>query len=1008
MPFEPGPSRVSWSFAAVPIQRACKTCAAEAREDDEPQIQPRLRLGAIDDPAEAEAERNAALVTDGEALEEAPPQPDEDDIQMRSRLGARPPGEPPAGFGRALASAMHGGSPLPAPVRATMERSFGWDFRAVRFHDDAAAARLTDLVSARAFTHGTHVFFGAQEYQPSTRTGRHLLAHELTHVVQQRAHADGAIRRQKKKDDKKARRIGYVHFYDASGKTTGTIPFFDVDVDSIDIPDGVYEFTVSEKNKLLTFTNYKNLPRIPLKKFPWQQAKAAATMRLQITEVGTGKTPPTPPTEEGVYGEFDHQGNLVLPPNANVSPVTLPTDQPQNAKQSDAKQPGTKQPGAKQGDGKADDAKGTAKGNVPGSKYGWLGILKLPKDWIRALEAAFEAMDTDGEYRALNETIRGLAELADKRSELGATFSSGEKLLEIMLGLEENPAFDTLGTWAMAENKPAPKAGGEKLKGVLAIAKKVVRLLEKVRRIFKPIFVVRGKFQELFAGVMAMIGTLESVEELMDAGADVENLGSTKVKELIQKASTDLGGKIDASVKGVLENVKLVVDTFGDADLISYSDLARAITAAALKFMPYPFKLGVKAASLLGLDSAIADNIVAKIIPKDALDALNGVVRSLAKRVEPTVRGAMAGAGEMLTGLGTELATELPQYFESAFAQGRRRPGAPEPGDRALAHAEHSVTRSHGAPLAPDMRDDMEGALGFDVSRAQIHTDGAAAAAADALGVDAFTTGSHVYFAHGRYQPESPAGRRLLAHELTHVEQQAGAGGTVQADWKSLRRKLIAMYGKKIKEGLTLSRRGSKGDLERSGRIREWVDQKLNKPVTMKDFQTADMKAAYSLIAKGKKWVVRRKLKYMGLVPGLTIDASNASGSTLGVLGLGLLTKLASFDPDRRARAALRRSLGVCTATEQAHHIVPLELKDAPLVHAAIASQTWHMNDGGDNGVCLPTIVHSSSHPNYTRRIRQQLDAIWKEKQWPGGERDLRAMVVSERARLKKRKTKLD
>jgi hypothetical protein len=263
-----------------------------------------------------------------------------------------------------------------------------------------------------------------------------------------------------------------------------------------------------------------------------------------------------------------------------------------------------------------------------------------------------------------------------------------------------------------------------------------------------------------------------------------------------------------------------------------------------------------------------------------------------------------------------------------------------------------------------------------------------------------------VYFAPGRYQPASSDGRRLLAHELTHVDQQATVADAPAAlpDWKSLRRKLIAMYGKKIREGLRLSRSGKKEDLDRAGRIREWVDKHRTKGVTKSDFNTADMKAAYTLIPKGKKWVVRRKLKYLGLVPGLTIDAKQASGSTIGILDLGLLTKLASFDPDNRARAALRRSLN-CKTTEQAHHIIPLELKDDPVIVAAIASGTWNMNDGSDNGVCISNAIHSGSHSNYTDSIRRQLATLGA---WPGAASKLRTIISAERAKLKRRTTKLD
>jgi hypothetical protein len=78
------------------------------------------------------------------------------------------------------------GRPLDAATRADMEPRFGHDFSAVRVHSDARAARSAAAVAARAYTVGPHVVMGAG-YQAGSPDGRRLLAHELTHVVQQRA-----------------------------------------------------------------------------------------------------------------------------------------------------------------------------------------------------------------------------------------------------------------------------------------------------------------------------------------------------------------------------------------------------------------------------------------------------------------------------------------------------------------------------------------------------------------------------------------------------------------------------------------------------------------------------------------------------------------------------------------------------------------------------------------------------------------------------------------------------
>lgn len=85
-----------------------------------------------------------------------------------------------------LQQARVGGSALPAPMRKPMERALGADFSGVRLHTDAAAHALNQLLHARAFTSGQDIFLGQGEYNPSSPGGQEVLAHELTHVVQQR------------------------------------------------------------------------------------------------------------------------------------------------------------------------------------------------------------------------------------------------------------------------------------------------------------------------------------------------------------------------------------------------------------------------------------------------------------------------------------------------------------------------------------------------------------------------------------------------------------------------------------------------------------------------------------------------------------------------------------------------------------------------------------------------------------------------------------------------------
>lgn len=81
--------------------------------------------------------------------------------------------------------ARSGGQPLAAPVRSAMEQAFGADFAGVRIHQSARADTLNRSIHARAFTSEQDLFFRQGEYNPNTVAGQGLLAHELTHVVQQ-------------------------------------------------------------------------------------------------------------------------------------------------------------------------------------------------------------------------------------------------------------------------------------------------------------------------------------------------------------------------------------------------------------------------------------------------------------------------------------------------------------------------------------------------------------------------------------------------------------------------------------------------------------------------------------------------------------------------------------------------------------------------------------------------------------------------------------------------------
>ena len=147
----------------------------------------RLSVGAANDSHEAEADTVAAQVTSALAGGDAPSSP----IAVTPVADTAAQGKDADGSGpvpdSVHAAVESSGTPLDAGVQRDMGHAFGGhDFSDVRVHTDSAAASSAADIGAVAYTVGSDVFFGDGAYQPSSEAGQSLLAHELTHTVQQR------------------------------------------------------------------------------------------------------------------------------------------------------------------------------------------------------------------------------------------------------------------------------------------------------------------------------------------------------------------------------------------------------------------------------------------------------------------------------------------------------------------------------------------------------------------------------------------------------------------------------------------------------------------------------------------------------------------------------------------------------------------------------------------------------------------------------------------------------
>ena len=103
------------------------------------------------------------------------------------QLSGRGPPVPSIPFEQSLASSKGGGSAMPGETRQFMESRFNADFSGVRIHTGSYANNLNRQINAQAFTHGRDIYFNSGKYDPHTASGGLLLAHELTHTIQQGA-----------------------------------------------------------------------------------------------------------------------------------------------------------------------------------------------------------------------------------------------------------------------------------------------------------------------------------------------------------------------------------------------------------------------------------------------------------------------------------------------------------------------------------------------------------------------------------------------------------------------------------------------------------------------------------------------------------------------------------------------------------------------------------------------------------------------------------------------------
>lgn len=179
------------------VQAKCEECSEEesaqmkeeepvqAKEEEEETVQTKKEEEPVqskEDEEEAVQTKEEEEVQTKEGEEEPIQAQKEEELQQKSKGQAAPAVSVESG----ISSHRGGGHAMDSETMMSMEKAFSNDFSNVRIHTGSYAKDMSNQLNARAFTNGNDIYFNSGEYNPNSKKGKHLLAHELTHTIQQK------------------------------------------------------------------------------------------------------------------------------------------------------------------------------------------------------------------------------------------------------------------------------------------------------------------------------------------------------------------------------------------------------------------------------------------------------------------------------------------------------------------------------------------------------------------------------------------------------------------------------------------------------------------------------------------------------------------------------------------------------------------------------------------------------------------------------------------------------
>ncbi len=687
------------------------------------------------------------------------------------------------------------------------------DFSRVRVHTDAHAADSARAVNALAYTVGHDVVFDAGQYAPETTSGRALLAHELTHVLQQQPNSNSAAKSSGIMQSKKRERIpvlsGIYDFFSniiqaiSSGFSPDTLQEY---LDTI-IETGLIEDSFDSDNK--AFEVYKL----------WKAGKD----KKQIV-VG-GKSYRLDDKLKKLLGEELRQGSVDA--NEKRAAQELDDFSPQAAATPEAAPPSATGPQPAKEEPLTEGEKGAAK-----IREGLKGQVetrerKGKKFQVGGVEANKAAQaDIKNNNVLLNKDDTAHIEFFDKKLGIDISYDTPRDpfrwnvLKEIIatgkadiLAVSETDQVDVRESFRGVTG-PKIKRSLQELKGRGATL--VREGLFKVINASQPSLGISfvsptdrdqvlystgfaSAAHEFFGHLwLAMNGVPFGHEESLKGTHTIKDpfgepfTGSVNdyIALFVQESPKERRGKavnppsasLDVSDQKFEEALKAFVRAASAKDaftitsgFISTSKDFRERWQALDRFYKLLLLNETNEAKRLG-------HIIAEL--KKVYDTYNADFQEafdifFFSEASSPGTGLTNPKGHVVRELKIQDPRQRPQKKAQSKGQGKvqRAPFAPYANEFAPPIV-HTALRSPGRPLESSTRTLMESRFNHDFSRVRVHTNVEAAESARSINALAYTVGQQIVFARGQYEPATTAGRRLLSHELTHTIQQSAVAST--------------------------------------------------------------------------------------------------------------------------------------------------------------------------------------------------------------------------------------